>query len=74
MTWPPATLPGLHVDLGEQTRRGKWIRLPSVDVRCAHGWTYGTAGADEVAYVCRHLTDLHAKYCPGTTREDPHAR
>ncbi len=49
--WPPAVLPGLHIDLGQHTRpwspeHGYWVRPPTADHRCPCGWTTSATGPD----------------------------
>jgi hypothetical protein len=62
--WPPADLPGLHVDCGERTRSGRWLHFPSADYRCARcGWTDHASG-DAVAQFVATVPALHRTHCP----------
>lgn len=60
--WPPATLPGLHIDMGDYTRpwtprRGTWLRLPAADYLCGGcGWT-AHASAAGVLTITETITD-----------------
>ncbi|MFI2078622.1 hypothetical protein [Streptomyces triculaminicus] len=70
--WPLATLPGLHIDMGDYTRpwapgRGSWLRLPTADYRCACGWT-ASAGGDAVPAFTETAHQDHQPDCP-LTRE-----
>ncbi|MFI9235819.1 hypothetical protein [Streptomyces sp. NPDC053079] len=43
--WPPAELPGLHVDMGHWNySSGEWLRIPTADYRCRCGWTASASG------------------------------
>ncbi|MEV5140327.1 hypothetical protein AB0K71_06040 [Streptomyces syringium] len=65
--WPPAELPGLHIDAGQNTRPwapeyGSWLRLPAADFRCRCGWTASASG-DGVPLISESI-DEHNLNCP----------
>lgn len=54
----------LHVDLGEQDARGRWVRYPAADYRCPRcGWTDSASG-DAVAHFAATIRDTHHTTCP----------
>ncbi|MCT9107925.1 hypothetical protein N4G69_20185 [Streptomyces mirabilis] len=62
--WPPADLPGLHVDFGEwllQARR--WARRPSARYRCVCGFARTAAGAKDVAVFTASVPSGHRAAC-----------
>ncbi|MEV4438219.1 hypothetical protein AB0K09_04240 [Streptomyces sp. NPDC049577] len=64
--WPPADLPGLHVDLGRwHPRAGTWLVLPTADYRCACGWAESAAG-DAVEAFAATVHRTHRSDCPLT--------
>lgn len=71
IAWPPASLPGLHVDFGSyDVQASRWVREPSARYRCRCGFTRAATGVKGVASVtaaadghrasCRHHTDRRA--------------
>jgi len=66
--WLPATLPGLHVDLGDYHHyRRVWLRLPVATFTCRHGCHHTAVGAYDVAAFTADITATHAERCPGPT-------
>lgn len=67
--WPPAELPGIHIDAGVHTsqwapERGHWIRVPAADYRCARcSWTSHASG-DAVAAFAEITHQTHQLTCP----------
>ncbi|MFP8960006.1 hypothetical protein ACLIYP_05450 [Streptomyces nanhaiensis] len=67
--WPPADLPGLHVDLGERARGGRWLHYPAADFRCGRcGWTDHATG-DAVAQFTATVPAHHLAHCPNQTKD-----
>jgi len=63
--WPPAELPGLHVDFGEWVRgAGRWARRPSAHYRCICGFVRTAAGAKDVALLTSSVPPAHRAACP----------
>ncbi|PWG08757.1 hypothetical protein DF268_35895 [Streptomyces sp. V2] len=65
--WPPATLPGLHIDLGDYHHRGVWLRLPTAVFTCSHGCRKRAVGVDDVRAFTKDVAEIHARTCPGPT-------
>jgi hypothetical protein len=69
--WPPSLLFGLWVDLGHQTRGGRWLRPPVARFSYRHGCAYATHPAHDgqdaarVAEFTAAVTGHHARHCPG---------
>lgn len=62
--WPPADLPGLHIDLGHWPKgSGTWLRLPTADYRCACGFTASASG-DGVPHFTATVHSDHQPHCP----------
>lgn len=61
--WPPSRLPGLWVDLG-----GRYHQ-PAARFTCRHGCDHHARGAAEVAQFTREIDDIHARRCPGPSKE-----
>lgn len=70
--WPPAAaFFGLHVDLGDfHYQRHLWLRLPTARFTCRHGCDLEAFGVAEVAHFTEHLTEDHARVCPGPTSKE----
>jgi hypothetical protein len=61
--WRPLDYPGLHIDLGENTKPwspqwGVWVREPYAELRCATGCEHHAHGTHAVAEFLEHLSDL----------------
>ena len=68
-TWPPAELPGLWVVADYRPPYG-WVRQPYARLTCPHGCLLEAYGdADEVAAFTKSIAFIHARRCPGPTKE-----
>lgn len=69
--WPPADLPGLHVDLGHWVARSAtWLVLPTADYRCACGY-HAEASGDQVPAFVATARRLHIPHCPIEQKDTP---
>ncbi|MFP3990680.1 hypothetical protein U9R90_25085 [Streptomyces sp. E11-3] len=63
--WPPATLPGLHVDMGQwNTKAARWARFPTADYRCGRCGDIESASGDAVAAFVSTIHRIHRAACP----------
>lgn len=63
--WPPAELPGLHVDLGVQAR------YPAADYRCALCGETESASGDGVRAFVATIHRTHKAACPARQKGTP---
>lgn len=70
--WPPALgYFGLHVDLGDyHSKRRIWLAYPTARFTCRWGCELDAVGPVDVANLTEHLTDDHARICPGPTTHE----
>lgn len=61
--WPPAGLPGLHVDFGEQGPSDRWRRPPTASYRCCCGFEAGARGPKRVATFIATVAAAHHAAC-----------
>jgi hypothetical protein len=62
---------GLHVDLGDwHTKRGIWLAFPAARFTCRWGCVLEASGPVDVANLTEHLSEDHARICPGPPLED----
>jgi hypothetical protein len=69
-TWPPADLPGLHIDLGQWNRAaGTWLRVPTADYRCTCGWTEAATTEPAIRGIGQAIR-AHRLTCPNNTQKE----
>lgn len=67
--WPPAELPGLHIDMGVwDSRAARWLRYPTADYRCAHCGPVDSASGDDVRRFAATIHRIHQAECPARTQ------
>lgn len=67
--WPPADLPGLHVDFGEWNHRaGRWLHFPAADYRCGRCPFADSASGDAVRGFVATIPKIHRAQCPNNQK------
>ncbi len=68
--WPPAELPGLHVDMGVWDRRAaRWLRFPTADYRCGACGEVDSASGDAVRAFAATAARVHRAQCRALTQQ-----
>ena len=67
--WAPAlAFFGLHVTFGHYSKyASRWLVYPTARFTCRWGCELDAVGPVDVATLTEHLTELHARICPGPT-------
>ncbi|MFE9645283.1 hypothetical protein ACFYO0_14440 [Streptomyces sp. NPDC006365] len=67
--WPPAELPGLHIDMGHWDRRAaRWLRFPTADYRCGQCGEVESASGDAVRAFVATIHRVHQAECTAHTQ------
>lgn len=61
---PRIVVATLHIDAGERTRTGRWVRQPTATYTCNRCWFHETVtGPERVLAFTAHIRQTHHQAC-----------